>query len=226
MEATTDRATVMNMAYHGYWNLAGHDSGHIRDQLLLIDADRYTPVGPGKIPTGELASVAGTAFDFRSSRPIGTMIDDHAQLPEAGYDHNFCLDGDSGPLHRAARALDPFSGRGLEIWTNQPGVQFYTANHFGKAPATGKGGARYEKHAGFALETQNYPNAPNISHFPRPCFVRARPIAMRCAFRSSPWSRRACADQPAFFTHSCCAAVSRSSGAETLTARAQPSARR
>ena len=113
MEATTDRATVMNMAYHGYWNLAGHDSGHIRDQLLLIDADRYTPVGPGKIPTGELASVAGTAFDFRSSRPIGAMIDDTTQLPEAGYDHNFCLDGDSGPLHRAARALDPVSGRRL-----------------------------------------------------------------------------------------------------------------
>ena len=166
MEATTDRPTVMNMAYHGYWNLAGHDSGHIRDQLLLIDADRYTPVGPGKIPTGELAPVSGTAFDFRSARPIGTMIDDTTQLPEAGYDHNFCLDGNGEPLHRAARAVDPISGRGLEIWTNQPGVQFYTANHFGKAPATGKGGATYEKHAGFALETQNYPNAPNISHFP------------------------------------------------------------
>jgi len=94
------------------------------------------------------------------------MIDDTTQLPEAGYDHNFCLDGNGEPLHRAARAVDPVSGRGLEIWTNQPGVQFYTANHFGKAPATGKGGATYEKHAGFALETQNFPNAPNISHFP------------------------------------------------------------
>jgi len=166
MEATADRPTVINMAYHGYWNLAGHGSGHIRDQLLLIDADRYTPVGPGKIPTGELAPVAGTAFDFRSSHPIGAMIDDTTQLPEAGYDHNFCLNGDGDSLHRAARALDPNSGRGLEIWTDQPGVQFYTANHFGKAPATGKGGARYDKHAGFALETQNYPNAPNISHFP------------------------------------------------------------
>lgn len=166
MEATTDRPTVINLAYHGYWNLAGHDSGHVRDQHLLIEADRYTPVGPGKIPTGERALVAGTAFDFRSSRPIGTMIDDTAQLPEAGYDHNFCLNDSSEPLRRAARAVDPVSRRGLEIWTNQPGVQFYTANHFGKAPAYGKGRAVYEKHAGFALETQNFPNAPNIPHFP------------------------------------------------------------
>jgi aldose 1-epimerase len=166
MEATTDRPTILNMAYHGYWNLAGHDSGHMRDQHLLIDADRYTPVGPGKIPTGELAPVAGTAFDFRSSRPIGAMIDDTAQLPEAGYDHNFCLNDNGQPLLRAARAVDPISRRGLEIWTNQPGVQFYTANHFGKVSAIGKGGAIYEKHAGFALETQNFPNAPNIPHFP------------------------------------------------------------
>jgi aldose 1-epimerase len=166
MEATTDRPTVVNMAYHGYWNLAGHDSGHIREQHLVIDADRYTPVGPGKIPTGELSPVAGTAFDFRSARPIGAMIDDATQLPEGGYDHNFCLDGNDASLHRAARAVDPVSGRGLEIWTDRPGVQFYTANHFGKAPAVGKGGARYDKHAGFALETQNYPNAPNIPHFP------------------------------------------------------------
>ncbi|WP_262271653.1 MULTISPECIES: aldose epimerase family protein [Microvirga] len=166
MEATTDRPTVVNLAYHGYWNLAGHDSGHVRDQHLLIEADRYTPVGPGKIPTGAFAPVAGTAFDFRSSRPIGAMIDDTTQLPEAGYDHNFCLNDRGAPLRRAARALDPVSRRGLEIWTDQPGVQFYTANHFGKVPAVGKGGAVYEKHAGFALETQNFPNAPNIPHFP------------------------------------------------------------
>lgn len=166
MEATTDRPTVVNMAYHGYWNLAGHGSGHVRDQHLLIDADHYTPVGPGKIPTGELASVAGTAFDFRSPRPIGATIDDTTQLPEAGYDHNFCLNHNGQPLRRAARAVDPVSCRGLEIWTDQPGVQFYTANHFGKVPAIGKGGVTYEKHAGFALETQNFPNAPNIPHFP------------------------------------------------------------
>ncbi len=166
MEATTDRPTIVNMAYHGYWNLGGHDTGHVRDQHLLIDADRYTPVGPGKIPTGDLAPVAGTAFDFRSSRPIGAWIDDTVQLPEAGYDHNFCLNDKGETLRRAAHAVDPRSRRGLEIWTNQPGVQFYTANHLGKASVTGKGGAVYEKHAGFALETQNFPNAPNIPHFP------------------------------------------------------------
>lgn len=166
MEAVTDRPTIINMVNHGYWNLAGHESGSIRDQLLLIEADHYTPVGPGKIPTGEIASVAGTAFDFRAERPIGAFIDDRSQLPEAGYDHNFCLNGQSGVLRRAARAVDPLSRRGLEIWTDQPGVQFYTANHFEAVPAIGKGGFTYGKHAGFALETQVYPNSPNQPHFP------------------------------------------------------------
>jgi aldose 1-epimerase len=166
LEATTDRPTVVNLVHHGYWNLAGHASGDIRKQLLVIEADHYTPVGPGKIPTGEIALVAGTAFDFRNARPIGAAIDDTSQLPEAGYDHNFCLRGERGALRRAARAIDPVSGRGLEIWTDQPGVQFYTANHFEKLPAVGKGGAMYGKHAGFALETQVYPNAPNEPSFP------------------------------------------------------------
>ncbi|MCB8823026.1 aldose epimerase family protein [Microvirga rosea] len=166
MEATTDRPTVVNLAYHGYWNLAGHGSGSVKDQLLQIDADHYTPVGPGKIPTGDVAPVAGTAFDFRQERPIGAAFDDRAQLPEGGYDHNFCLNGADGALRRAARAFDRVSGRALEIWTNQPGVQLYTANHFEAMPAVGKGGAPYGKHAGFALETQNFPNAPNVPHFP------------------------------------------------------------
>ncbi|MFC4172188.1 aldose epimerase family protein [Microvirga sp. GCM10011540] len=166
LEATTDRPTIINLVYHGYWNLAGHSSGSIRDQHLLIEADHYTPVGPGKIPTGEIAPVAGTAFDFRNERPIGLAIDDTSQLPEAGYDHNFCLRGENGKLRRAARAVDPGTGRGLEIWTDRPGVQFYTANHFEKTPAIGKGGAVYGKHAGFALETQVYPNSPNEPHFP------------------------------------------------------------
>ena len=139
MEAVTDRPTVINLVHHGYWNLAGHGAGGIRSQHLLIEADHYTPVGPGKIPTGEVAPVAGTAFDFRTIRPIGAHIDDISQVPEAGYDHNFCLNGERGVLRRAARAIDPHSGRGLEIWTDQPGVQFYTANHFGTLPAMGKG---------------------------------------------------------------------------------------
>lgn len=165
-EATTDKPTVINMVHHGYWNLAGHGSGSVRDQLLLLEADHYTPVGPGKIPTGEIVPVAGTAFDFRTLRSIGAMIDDQSQLPEAGYDHNFCLNGERGTLRRAARAVDPHSGRGLEVWTDQPGVQFYSANHFEKLPAVGKGGAPYGKHAGFALETQVYPNSPNEPRFP------------------------------------------------------------
>ncbi|QFU17335.1 aldose epimerase family protein [Microvirga thermotolerans] len=166
MEATTDKPTVVNMAFHGYWNLAGHGAGSVRDQLLAIDADRYTPVGPDKIPTGVLAPVTGTAFDFGQERPIGAFFEDRAQLPEGGYDHNFCLTGAGGTLRRAARACDPASGRALEIWTDQPGVQLYTANHFANLPAVGKGGAAYGKHAGFALETQVFPNSPNVPCFP------------------------------------------------------------
>ena len=168
MGATCDRPTIVNMVYHGYWNLAGHAAGHIRNHVLTLDADHYTPVGAGKIPTGEIASVAGTAFDFRNGKPIGANIADTSQLPEAGYDHNFCLNGERGVLRRVAQAFDPSSGRALEIWTDQPGVQFYTADHFEKLPATGKGGAIYGKHAGFALETQVYPNSPNTPHFPSP----------------------------------------------------------
>jgi aldose 1-epimerase len=166
MEATTDRPTVVNMAYHGYWNLAGHGSGDIRNQRLQIDASHYTPVDPDKIPIGEIAAVDGTVFDFRAEQPLGSMLEAISQLGGVGYDHNFCLSGEGQPLRRAARATDPRSGREMEIWTNQPGVQLYTANHLEKAPAIGKGGVVYGKHAGFALETQNYPNAPNIPHFP------------------------------------------------------------
>ena len=143
------------------------------------------PVGPGKIPTGEVAPVAGTAFDFRTIRPIGAHIDDISQVPEAGYDHNFCLNGERGVLRRAARAIDPHSGRGLEIWTDQPGVQFYTANHFGTLPAMGKG----------AFLTVSMPvsrsrHRPTRIHrtsriSPRLCSGRARLIAMSCVFRSS-----------------------------------------
>ncbi len=166
MEATCDRPTVVNMVYHGYWNLAGHAHGHIKDHVLTLAADHYTPVGPGKIPTGDITAVADTAFDFRTGKRIGADIFDTAQLPEAGYDHNFCLNGSAGTLRRAVHVHDPLSGRSLAILTDQPGVQFYTGDHFAASPAIGKGGAIYGKHCGFALETQVYPNAPNTPHFP------------------------------------------------------------
>jgi aldose 1-epimerase len=168
MEATSDRPTIVNLAYHGYWNLAGHDSGSIRDHVLTIDADHYTPVASGKIPTGEVAPVEGTLFDFRAGKRIGDAIFDRSCLSDGGYDHNFCLRGKAGGLRRAAHVVDPRSGRSLAIWTDQPGMQLYTANHFERLPASGRGGAVYGRHCGLALETQIYPNAPNVPHFPSP----------------------------------------------------------
>lgn len=165
MRAQTDRRTIVNLVYHGYWNLAGHGSGSVADQMLQIDADHYTPVAADKIPTGEIAAVRDTAFDFSRPRPIGADI---AAVPGGGYDHNWCLRDADGDMRRCAVAWDKQSGRRLELHTNQPGVQFYTANHFATAPATGKGGAIYAAHAGFALETQTFPNAPNEPAFPSP----------------------------------------------------------
>lgn len=164
MRATTDRATVVNLVYHGYWNLAGHQSGSVEGQMLRIAADSYTVVSPEKIPTGEIAPVLGTAFDFTHYQKIGCHIAD--AWPTGGYDHNFCHTDYDGSMRLSAEAYDPISGRALTIRSNQPGVQFYTANHFADTPTPGKGGAIYQRYAGFALETQNFPNAPNVPNFP------------------------------------------------------------
>jgi aldose 1-epimerase len=164
MEAVTDQATVVNLVHHGYWNLAGHDTGDVREQLLWIDADRSTAVRDGGIPTGELPATAGTALDFRAPKPIGRDIE--AASEGGGYDYNLCLNGAAGELRPVIAALDPASGRGLTISTDQPGVQLYTGNHFDAAPNIGKGGYDYGKYAGFALETQHFPDAPNHSNFP------------------------------------------------------------
>nr|WP_319496098.1 aldose epimerase family protein [uncultured Cohaesibacter sp.] len=164
MEAVTDKTTIVNMIYHGYWNLAGHASGSVIDQKLCILADRYTLVTPEKIPTGEIALVDGTPFDFNKPHPIGDMIDD--AWPDGGYDHNLCHAVYDGKMRLTAKACDPASGRGFELFSNQPGVQFYTANHFKSQPTAGKDGARYETYPGFALETQHYPDSPNHPNFP------------------------------------------------------------
>lgn len=164
MRATTDRATIVNLIYHGYWNLAGHQSGSIENQLLTLAADRYTAVTPEKITTGELPIVSGSPYDFTTAKPIGRDI--AGAWPTGGYDHNLCLSDFDGSMRLAAIATDPASGRTLRLSTNQPGIQLYTANHYADSPTPGKGGAVYERYAGFALETQNFPNAPNQPHFP------------------------------------------------------------
>jgi aldose 1-epimerase len=159
--ATTDAATPVNIVHHTYWNLAGHDSGTILEHDLQLDASRYTPVDDTFIPLGHLESVGGTPLDFRVSKPISRDI---GQLPPegedpGGYDHNFVLDGEEGSFRRAARLSSPASGVTMELWTDQPGIQFYTGNWLGDL--AGKDGASYPKHGGLCLETQVFPDAIN-----------------------------------------------------------------
>jgi aldose 1-epimerase len=165
MRVTSDRDTYVNLIFHGYWNLGGHASGPVDGQLLQVAAERYLPVLPDKIPTGEFRAVAGTPFDFRRPKAIGAGI--AAVAP--GYDHNLCLDDYvSGQLRPVLRMVDPKSGRAMTLATDQPGVQFYTANQWAK-PVSAKGGETYAVHQGAAFETQAFPNTPNTPSFgPRP----------------------------------------------------------
>jgi len=160
--ATTDKPTIVNLAHHTYWNLAGPAAGDVLGHELMLAADKYTPVDAGLIPTGELKDVKGTPMDFTTPTAIGARIDQ----VEGGYDHNFVLrNQDSSKIALAARVLEPKSGRVMEIHTDQPGIQFYSGN-FLDGTVTGKGGVAYKKHGGFCLETQHYPDSPNQPDFP------------------------------------------------------------
>jgi aldose 1-epimerase len=165
--ATSDAPTLVNLANHAYFNLSGDCGESIGHHLLWIDADRYTPVDEAVIPTGELAPVASTPFDFRRPTAIGDRIDtDHEQIRRGeGYDHNFVLNH-PGDLERpAARAYHPGTGRLLEVFTTQPGIQFYSGNHI-SADVPGKNRLANRRRHAFCLETQHFPDAPNHPNFP------------------------------------------------------------
>ena len=157
--ASTDKKTVINLTQHNYYNLNACKSD-VKSHVLKMNCSKYTPVDDGSIPTGELANVAGTPFDFTKAKTLGKDLD-----ASGGYDHNFVLDNYDGSLKQIAVMEEPASGRVLELFTTQPGTQLYTANYL-DGSLTGKNGIKYQKHYAFCLETQHFPDSPNKPNFP------------------------------------------------------------
>ena len=186
--ATTDKATPINLSQHSYWNLAGDASRDVLGHVLTINADAITPVDSTLIPTGEIAPVQGTPFDFRTPTAIGARVDQrqNTQIRYGnGYDHNWVLNrggAASGALVFAARVIEPSSGRTMEISTTEPGVQFYSGN-FLDGSITGKGGTVYRFRNGLALETQHYPDSPNHPNFPSTILRPGQQYRSRTVFK-------------------------------------------
>ncbi len=166
MQSETDTPTMCNLAHHSYWNLAGHDEGTIEDHFIEVDADNYTPMDSDVMPTGKIEPVAGTPFDLTSPRRLGDCLAELKQIGAMdGFDGNWCLNRADGTLRPCAVVSHEPTGRKIELFTTEPGLQIYTAGTFPDR-LKGKGGAVYGRFAGVALEPQIYPDAPNIPHFP------------------------------------------------------------
>lgn len=179
--ATTDRATVVNLAQHAYWNLRDGGASDVLGHRVWIGASRYTAVNGAFIPSGELAPVRGTPLDFTTPHAIGARIAQISGEP-GGYDHNYAIDRRDASLLVMARVLEPESGRTLEVSTTQPGVQFYTGN-FLDGSLVGRGGVAYRKRAGFCLETQHFPDSPHHPAFPSTVLRPGQTYAHRAVYR-------------------------------------------
>lgn len=182
--AVPDRETVINMTNHAYFNLGTTANGNVLDHELQLFCDAFTPTDADSIPTGEIRSVEGTAFDFREPKKIGKDIgaDDEQLIMCRGYDHNFCVNGPVGKVRPVAKVTDAKSGRKLEVMSDLPGVQLYTGN-FLDGTEMGKDGIALGKHYGFCLETQYYPDTPNQPSFPQCTFKKGEAFKSLTIFK-------------------------------------------